>query len=59
MDHLEPTPIFPERAAVLYTLALSAKTNHINLFDYIVDILDKTAIDVTLLSLDTPTGTSP
>ena len=33
-----------ERAAVLYTLALSAKTNHINLFDYIVDILDKTAM---------------
>jgi len=32
-----------ERAAVLYTLALSAKMNHINLFDYIVDILDKTA----------------
>ena len=33
-----------ERATVLYTLALSAKTNHINLFDYIVDILDKTAM---------------
>ncbi len=32
-----------ERAAVLYTLALSAKMNHINLFNYIVDILDKTA----------------
>ena len=32
-----------ERAAVLYTLALSARMNHINFFDYIVDILDKTA----------------
>ena len=32
-----------ERAAVLYTLALSAKMNGINFFDYIVDILDKTA----------------
>ena len=31
-----------ERAAVLYTLALSAKMNGINLFDYIIDILDKT-----------------
>ena len=31
-----------ERAAVLYTLALSSKMNGINLFDYIVDILDKT-----------------
>ena len=31
-----------ERAAVLYTLALSAKMNGINLFEYIVDILDKT-----------------
>jgi len=27
---------------VLYTLALSAKMNGINLFEYIVDILDKT-----------------
>ena len=33
----------PERAAVLYTLALSAKMNHLKLFDYLVDILDKTA----------------
>ena len=32
-----------ERAAVLYTLALSAKMNHLNLFDYLVDILDRTA----------------
>ena len=32
-----------ERAAVLYTLALSARMNHINFFEYIVDILDKTA----------------
>ena len=32
-----------ERAAVLYTLALSAKMNHLNLFDYLADILDKTA----------------
>ena len=31
------------RAAVLYTLALSAKKNHLNLFDYLVDILGKTA----------------
>ena len=32
-----------ERAAVLYTLALSAKMNRLNLFDYLADILDKTA----------------
>ena len=32
-----------ERAAVLYTLALSAKMNHLNIFDYLVDILDRTA----------------
>ena len=32
-----------ERAAVLYTLALSAKMNHLNLFDYLADILDRTA----------------
>ena len=32
-----------ERAAVLYTLALSAKMNHLNFFDYLTDILDKTA----------------
>ena len=32
-----------ERAAVLYTLALSAKMNHLNLFAYLVDILDRTA----------------
>ena len=32
-----------ERAAVLYTLALSAKMNHLNLFDYLTDILDRTA----------------
>lgn len=32
-----------ERAAVLYTLALSARMNHLNFFDYITDILDKTA----------------
>lgn len=31
-----------ERAAVLYTLALPAKINGVNLFEYIVDILDKT-----------------
>ena len=31
-----------ERAAMLYTLALSSKMNGISLFDYIVDILDKT-----------------
>ena len=31
-----------ERAAVLYTIALSAKMNGINLFEYIVDIIDKT-----------------
>lgn len=32
-----------ERAAVLYTLALSAKMHGINLFNYIVDIIEKTA----------------
>ena len=32
-----------ERAAVLYTLALSAKMNHLNLFGYLADILDRTA----------------
>ena len=32
-----------ERAAVLYTLALSAKMNHLNIFAYLTDILDKTA----------------
>ena len=32
-----------ERASVLYTLALSAKMNHLNLFDYLTDILDRTA----------------
>ena len=32
-----------ERAAVLYTLALSAKMNHLNFFDYLTDILDRTA----------------
>ena len=32
-----------ERAAVLYTLALSAKMNHLNIFEYLTDILDKTA----------------
>ena len=32
-----------ERAAVLYTLALSAKMNNLNLFDYLADILDRTA----------------
>jgi hypothetical protein len=32
-----------ERAAVLYTLALYAKMNHLNLFDYLADILDRTA----------------
>jgi len=32
-----------ERAAVLYTLALSAKMNRLNLFGYLVDILDRTA----------------
>ncbi len=31
-----------ERAAVLYTLALSAKMNHLNFFDYLTGILDKT-----------------
>lgn len=31
------------RAAVLYTLALSAKMNHLNLFDYLTDIIKKTA----------------
>ncbi len=32
-----------ERSAVLYTLALSAKLHKINFFDYITDILNKTA----------------
>lgn len=32
-----------ERAAVLYTISLSARMNHLNLFDYITDILDKTS----------------
>ena len=32
-----------ERAAVLYTLALSAKMNHLNFFDYLTDILGRTA----------------
>lgn len=32
-----------ERAAVLYTLALSAKMSHLNFFDYLTDIIDKTA----------------
>ena len=32
-----------ERAAVLYTLALSAKMNHLYLFGYLTYILDKTA----------------
>lgn len=31
-----------ERAAVPYTLALSAKINHLNLFEYITDIINKT-----------------
>ena len=41
-DGLYRTVSGAERAAVLYTLALSSKMNGINLFDYIVDILDKT-----------------
>ncbi len=32
-----------EWAAVLYTLALSAKMSHLNFFDYLTDIIDKTA----------------
>nr|WP_254046828.1 transposase domain-containing protein [Prevotella sp. P5-50] len=28
---------------MLYTLALSAKMNHLNFFDYLTDILDRTA----------------
>ena len=31
-----------ERSAVLYTLALSAKINHLNLFEYITDVINKT-----------------
>ncbi len=30
------------RASILYTIAISCKLNGINLFDYIVDVLDKT-----------------
>ena len=40
-----------ERAAVLYTLALSSKMNGINLFDYIVDILDRTGTWQSNISL--------
>ena len=36
---------------MLYTLALSSKMNGINLFDYIVDILDKTGTWQTNTSL--------
>ena len=32
-----------KRDAVLYTLAMSARMNHLNFFEYITDILDKTA----------------
>lgn len=41
-----------ERAAVLYTLALSAKMHGINLFNYIVDIIEKTATWQPNTSLD-------
>ena len=36
---------------MLYTLALSSKMNGINLFDYIVDILDRTGTWQSNISL--------
>jgi len=41
-----------EWAAVLYTLALSAKMHGLNLFNYIVDIIEKTATWQPNTSLD-------
>ena len=41
-----------ERAAVLYTLALSAKMNHLNLFDYLADILGQDCHMATFTPLE-------
>ena len=38
-----PQLLGSDESAVLYTLALSAKMNHLNFFDYLTDILDRTA----------------
>ncbi|MBQ3609489.1 MAG: IS66 family transposase, partial [Bacteroidaceae bacterium] len=32
-----------ERAAILYTLALSCRMNKVDLFEYLTDIIDRTA----------------